>query len=370
MNNLKFDVEGAKEQLTQVFRDRISAQGSVYNVLNVDIEDVQFKDLQAKIANQDQLIADMKADLKQAQTDGGTWFNNVQPQLTAIPQAAINYASLWNESIPLVLAEMGKPEPDRAIMLQVFQGLKDRIAEETTDLNALVTALQTISTAVTADAANFSSSHQPFQQLEDLDKENVAAARTTLAQIQTMISEYDEDIEVDTIKAEKDLAIASNAMKYGGKLGKPGQVIGLTIGLVFIVSATFAIDDLIAAVDARLVEAQKEGEYQLELDSLTAQLVALETASSSLSAIVDEINDMITSVQQTIADWQIESNAIAAVITDLQGDQSVNLILNQFDLGQTQAQYDELSIFATKWQSMEVSPKASNELTVGGDSDS
>lgn len=30
MPQLSFDVEAAKEQLTQLFRDRISAQGSLY----------------------------------------------------------------------------------------------------------------------------------------------------------------------------------------------------------------------------------------------------------------------------------------------------------------------------------------------------
>src|ERR1051325_62943 len=365
MNNLKFDVEAAKEQLTQVFRDRISAQGSVYNLQNVNIEDVAFAELQEKIANQDALIADMKTDLAQAQTDGGQWFNDVQPGLTAIPQAAINYATLWNQVIPIVLDELKKTEPDRQKLQQLFGGLKDRIAEQIASLNTLMTSLKAIQTSVTTDAANFSTNHAPFQQLEDLDKENIAAARTTLAQIKAMIAEYNEDIEVDTIKAEKDLAIASNAMKYGGKLGKPGKIVGLTIGLIFIVSATFAIDDLLAAVDSQLEEAEKEGKYDLLLTSLSAQLIALETASSALADSVQEIGDMISSLQETIDGWNDESNNLAAVISDLQGDQPVSLIINLFDLGQTQAQYDELRIFATKWQTMEVSPKATNDLVLG-----
>lgn len=362
MNKLSFDVETAKEQLTQIFRDRISAQGSVYNVLNVDLEDISFSGLEEKIANQDQLIADLKADLKSAKTDGQNWFNDVQPQLTQIPQAAINYASLWNNTIPMVLEELAKPEPDRDRLEQLFQGLYNSAMAQVGSLSDLMKIIKSTRDEAATDANNFSQNHSSFQQLEDLDKENLAAARTTLAKINAMIAQYNQQIEVDTIKAEKDLAIASNAMKYGGKFGKPGKILGLTIGLIFIVSATMAIDDLLAAVDARLQEAQEQGEYDLEMTSLTTQLISLEAASAALAALVAEFDDLIASLQGTIDGWDADAKVLATIIDDLQGDAPISGILSQFDLGETQAEWDDLRVFATKWQTMEVSPAASNDI--------
>lgn len=366
MHTLTFDVEAAKAQLTQVFRDRIDAQGSVYNVLNVDIEDVSFDDLEKKLPNQQQILADIKSDLKTAQNDGEQWFNEIQPHLTAIPQASINYASLWNNTIPLVLAQLRRTTPDREELQKLFQGLKDSIDQQTAVLGELMTNLQSIRAVQATDAANFSDKHASFQQLEALDQENLVAARNTLDKIKAMIDQLGERIDIDTINAEKDLALASNAMKYGKKLGKPGKILGLTIGLIFIVSASFAIDDLLSTIDQRLEDAEKAGEYELEISLLNAQLVALETASSSLSLLVNELDDLIASLQATISAWNNDGNAIAAIIADLQGDAPIYTVINQFDLGRTQAQWDEISVFAGKWQTMEVSPKAANVLTLDG----
>ena len=242
------------------------------------------------------------------------------------------------------------------------------IDQQTSSLSVLLTALQKLRTAVANDATNFSNKHASFRQLEEIDKENLASARTTLDKIKLMINQFNQEIDVDTIKAEKDLALASNAMKYGKMFGTPGKILGLTIGLVFIANATFAIDDLLATIDRRLEQAEKEGEYELEMTSLTVQLISLETASSALSSLVDEIDDLIASLQATIAGWNTDKEKVSAVISDLEGYQPINSILSQFDLGRTQAEWDEIRVFATKWQTVEISPKATNELMLGGGS--
>jgi len=99
-------------------------------------------------------------------------------------------------------------------------------------------------------------------------------------------------------------------------------------------------------------------------------LISLETASTALASLVGELDDIITSLGDTIAGWSSERSAIAAVIADLAGTQPINSILSQFDLGKTQGQWDELGTFATKWQTMEISPKAANDLILGGMDDS
>jgi hypothetical protein len=362
MTDLQFDVEAAKEQLTQVFRDRISAQGAVYNLQNADIEPVAFTDLEAKVDNQETLVAEMKDALRQAQAHGGTWFNEVQPHLTAIPQAAINYATLWNQVVPLVLAELRKAVPDRARLRSLFGGLKDSIDQQLSGVSTVATSLQALKAVITADADKFSGKYAPFQELESLDRDNVTAARAAIARITAMIAAYDEEIGTDTIASERDLAIASTALKYGQKGGRAGQIAGVTIGVVFIASALHAIDDLVAAVEARLQKAEEGAEFELQLTTLTAQLLALETASSALAALDGELDDLMASVNQTIAAWQQDAAELAEVLTQLSGAQPVTAILNEFDLGRTQSKWDELRIFATQWQTMEIAARASNEL--------
>lgn len=364
MPQLSFDVEAAKAQLTQVFRDRLSAQGSFYGVLNVDIEDVDFAGIPDPIPDQAALVAQLKADLALAQGHVQNWFNTIQPQLTLVPQASINFAAVWNTAIPAILAELRQTEPDRAMLAELFAALEDSSNEQLASLKPLLTTLEGVQTSFAADAANFSAKHEPFKALEALEAETMATARTQLAKAQTLIASLNQEIDVDIIKAEKDLAMASNAMKYGGKLGKIGKILGLTIGLIFIVSATFVIDDLIAAVDQRLAEAEQKGEIELELTLLTAQLLALENASSALAGAVADLDDIHVSLSATVKGWADNSAVLGQIVADLKGDTPINDIINQFDLGRTQAEWDDVSAFGTKWQSMEVSPRAANDIVL------
>ncbi|MGK7893027.1 MAG: HBL/NHE enterotoxin family protein [Xenococcus sp. (in: cyanobacteria)] len=366
--NLQLDVEAAKEQLTQVFRDRIAAQGAVYNLENVNIDEVLFDELtETKIPKQD--LDDIKADLKKAKLDIQQWFNELQPQMAIVPQAAINFATFWDNAIPEVLKSLRQKTPNRQDLQDLFEGLKNQVEEQNSSLNPLLTALQKLRTNVATDATNFSEKHESFRQLEEIDKENLQQTRQTLAKVSAMVKSYNEEIDVDTIKAEKDLALASNVMKYGKKLGNLGEILGLTIGLVFIVSATLTIDDLLAAIDNRLAEAEKAGEYQLEITLLTAQLVSLESASSALANLVSEIDNLIASLQATIKLWNHTRTALMEVISGLKGDRPVNQIINQFNLGETQAQWQEIKIFAIKWQTMEIAPEGrTNDLRLGGNS--
>ncbi len=195
MINLTFDVEGAKEQLTQVFRDRITAQGSINNVQNVELKDIAFSELAQPIPNQAQLIAELKGDLATAQANGGNWLNNLQPQLTVIPQAVINHATLWNTVIPEVLEELGKAEPDRQQLQSLFQGLKHSVDQQVSKLSPLLASIQAFRATAATDASNFSEAHAPFQQIEAIDKQNLASAQATLAKIALLLNQYNEEID-------------------------------------------------------------------------------------------------------------------------------------------------------------------------------
>lgn len=367
MISLKFDVESAKQQLTQVFSDRVDAQGAVYNVLNVNISDPS---LDKMLSDQSATLAAMRTDLQTAQTNGQDWLNNIQPNLTVIPQATINYAAAWNSTIPLILAEMDKSNPDRDVLQSLFQGLNDSIHEQTTTLTPLLTTLQNFKTEQVTNADNFSNKNENFNELEEAEKSGLEAARAALEKIDAIIDSYTEEIDVDLVSAEKDLEIASIAGEVGGILGKAGEggevveALSLIVRLSFIISATFSIDEALSLINQRLQAAQEAGEYKLEMNLLTAQLINLNTASSALSSLVQELADLIGSLQTTIDIWNKEATAIGSVVSALGGTSPVNSILDKFDLGQTQAEWDELSTFATKWQTIEVSPRAHANVTL------
>jgi hypothetical protein len=366
MNSLTFDVEAAKQQLTQVFNDKIAAQGSVYMVQDLDLGGITFSDLEEKVKDQDQLITDMKGDLKQAQADGGTWFNDVQPILTAVPQAAINYATLWDTTTPLLVNQLNQPSPDRAQLQAFFGALRDSVDNQSQTLGGVIDALSNLRTRAFDDSTNFSTRHAPFKQLEEIDKENLEAARQAIAKLETEINKLNDEINSDIITANQDLTLASGAMKAGKQGGRGGKALGLIIGLFFIASASLALDQAMAAIHKRLDDAEKETEFQLELSSLNEQLICLQTASSALAAFVGQLDDLIKSVQQAKDCWGRERDRLTAVITDLQSDQPVDSILSEMDLRRAQGEWDDLRVFATNWQTMEVAASLHNELIIGG----
>lgn len=374
MTQLSFDVEAAKAQLTRLFRARLLAQGATYNLFNVDLSEVDFTDLAGeegpvKVENSADLVAELVQDLAAAKATGQDWLNDGMPDLTAAAQAVIDYASRWDNAIPLVLAELRRDEPDRTTLGELFAGLASAAQHQVGVISPLATEVRAFRDRVATSAADFSRNHLPFRQLEDLDVTDLAAARTTIEQIRSAIAGLSEEIDLDMITAERDLAIASNAMKYGGKLGNPGKILGLTIGLVFIVSATFAIDDLLSAVDARLAQAQEEADYQLEMTLLTAQLISLEVASGALATLTDQVGELVDALDATLTGWRTDAAELAAVVGALDSSAPVSSVVNLFDLGQTQAEWSELATFATKWQTMEVASRPANAVVlepVGG----
>lgn len=368
---LAFDVEGAKAQLTQIFRDRLSAQGSVWNLQNVNIDDVNFNDLAKKIPNQDALVADLKTCLQTAKGNGQTWANNLQPQLTIIPQSVINFASLWDNAIPLILKQLdgSSSDPDISTVTSLFAGLQSKAQEQIAPLQKLLADLKSMRDLVAADAANFSKTHSSFQQIEALDEANIQSIRSKLEKIKLAIDGLNQEIDVDLINAQKDLSIASSAMKYGGKLGDAGKILGLTIGLIFIVMATFEIDALLSAIDQRLADEEAKAELQFEMTLIAIQILALETASSALAHFIAEFDDFIQSLQANIDGWNSMATNLGAIVSQLNAGTPYNQVVSLFDLGKTQGQWDELNNFSQKWQNMEMAPKAYHELVLEGGSE-
>jgi hypothetical protein len=125
MTGLQFDVQAAKEQLAQLLRGRVAAEGFV---------------LQTET---------LFAATKVAQT----WSNDVRPSLTAIPQAIINYASRHEAVLPLVLAELRAAAPDRAKLQVLFAGLAASIEQQVASVSAVAASLKSLETGIAAHTA-------------------------------------------------------------------------------------------------------------------------------------------------------------------------------------------------------------------------
>lgn len=355
MTNLQFDVQAAKEQLTQLLRDRVVAEGAVSNVRTVDFQPVLFPDLQTASGNQQTLFEAMKAALVRAKQDCQTWSNDIQPSLTVIPQATINHASRSDAVLALVLAELREAAPNRAKLRDLFAGLAASIEQQVASVGAVADALQGFKTRIAAGAADFSDQHAPFRELEELDRKNVDAARAAIAQLQAMIAELDENIGVDTIENEKEIGAGRATLNNGAQTNnQAGRIAGVIAGLINFVSVINRIQEMGALIEQRLQKARDNAEYDTRLSSLTAQLLALDTISVALSSADTAVGALIATVARIIDGWKQHASAVAEVITQLPGDQPVAEILSQFDLERTQSKWDELRTFATQWQTAQI----------------
>jgi hypothetical protein len=367
MTNLQFDVQAAKEQLTQLLRDRVAAEGSIFNVQTVDFEPVLFPDLQTASGNEQALFEEMNAVLVRAKSHCQTWSNDVQPKLTAIPQAAINYASILDSALPLVLAELRAAPPNRAQLRALFAGLATAIETQAASVRAVAPLLRSLESSFAADAADFSNRHAPFRELEDLDQKNIEAARAAIGKLQAMIAEFDEEIGVDTIENKKEIGVGRTSLKNGAESNQAGRLAGVTSGLIMFVSVISRIQEMVALIEQRLQKARESAEYETELGSLTAQLLALDTTAAALSAADTAAGGLIATVNHIIDGWKQHASGVAEVIAQLSGDQPVAEILSEFDLERTQSEWDELRTFATQWQTMEI-VTASIDVAVFDDS--
>jgi oligoribonuclease (3'-5' exoribonuclease) len=367
MVDLTINVEALKGKLADYAGDELLGRGSANCVLNLDIEKVMFKE--QDIDNKEEKLNTVKANLAIARKNSMDWLNNIEPELTNIPQGFINYASYFATVIPQIRQELENETPQsRGILKKIFSGLSDQADIQKKTLDALKTSILATAKKIKTDSLNFSDSNQVFADLEAQDEKNLKTAKQVVQNLSELIDKHNRDITAKMIKEEEDLTIADIVISAGGvlgHLGEPIEALGLAIGLVFIVCAGMLISDLQAEIEEEFREAQEEEEYKLIITQLTEQLLALHAASSSLKSMTETIDSLDTSIQGILGHWDSIQTTNQSAITALDDDsQPINDIIGEFNLGRASAEWEEANNFAVKMQALPISRMSQKLKTI------
>lgn len=373
---LATDVTDQQNKLAGYINAKANVAKYVASLQNTDISGVNFKslpdDIQKKLpADPAVLLATVSANLTTAKSHGQFWSNDIQPNLTAIPQAIINYNTQFQAEMalitPLVQDLLNKDDPDkRKELVELFQGLIEKIGEQQTAITTEIANLKTFNTEITADHGNFSSANTQFAAIQQFEQANIDALNTAISGLNDTISALNKAITAESIALGVSVAlIAGGAIGLANAETGVGLVIGAICIVVGMLGVGIATGELIASIQAKQDAQQKEAFDQLEVNELTVQVQALNTTETALSALVTQSQLAMQSVQVILDTWATLSGKLQAVITDLNdSEQNIGNILSLVDLNTAQTQWNQLETFANQMQGFDSAVFAQPTVTL------
>ena len=357
MIDLTIDVEAKKDLLAQFVGDKLQVLGAILSVGNVSLNKVLFEE--QDIPDKDVILQALRENLAKAQSDGLTWQNDIETSLAGVPQAVINYGTLFANALPNIRKLIKEDNPsNRDVLKQIFSGLVNSVGGQIETLDKIKESIALIAGDIKQDSDNFSENNQNFSQLEKIDEENLKEARAAIDSLNESISKYNKEITQKVIKAEEDLTIADIVISAGGAIGKaaePVEALGLAVGLCFIISAGLNIQELSSEIDALFQAAMQEAKHKVAITQLTEQLQCLHVTSSGLKAMVSEVQDIIDTLQGIIDGWEMIGSNLKAAENQLDDfSQPLDQILSEFNLGRASAEWEEVVIFAQKMEGLNI----------------
>lgn len=362
---LATDVTDQQNKLAGYINAKANVAKYVAALQNTDISGVNFKtlpqDLQKKLpADPAVLLETVNANLATAKQHGQFWSNDIQPNLTAIPQAIINFNSQFQAEmqliIPLVQDLLTKDDPDkRQELVELFQGLLKKIGEQQTAVGGEIDNLKTFNTEITADHGNFSSGNNQFAVIQQFEQENITALNSAISGLSDAISALDKAITAEAVALGVSAAlIAGGAIGLANAETGVGLVIGAVCIVVGMIGVGVAAGELISSIEKKQQAEQTKAFDQLEVTELTVQVQALNTAESALGNLVTQSQLAMQSVQVILDTWATLSGKIQAVVTDLNdSEQAIGDIMSLVDLNTAQTQWNQLETFANQMQGFE-----------------
>ncbi|HQU84539.1 MAG TPA: HBL/NHE enterotoxin family protein [Pyrinomonadaceae bacterium] len=364
---LAVDLTDQQNKLAGYINAKANVAKYVAALQNTDISGVNFKtlpsDIQSKLpADPAVLLQTVNANLTTAKQHGQFWSNTIQPGLTSIPQAIINFNSQFQAEmaliLPLVQSLLVTPDPDkRTELVELFNGLLGKIKEQTDAIATEITNLQTFNTEVTGDHGNFSSGNNQFAAIQQFEQSNITALNTAIKGLDDTISTLNTAITAESVAVG-----ASVALIVGGGIGMAsaetgvGAVVGCICLVVGMIGLGVAVGELISSIEQKQEAQQKEAFDQLEVSLLTVQVQALNTAESALGTLVTQSQLAMQSVQVILDTWATLSAKISAVVTDLNdSEKAIGDIMSLVDLQTAQTQWNQLETFAGQMQDFEQS---------------
>lgn len=362
MLQLAMDVTDQKNKLAGYINAKVNVARYVAALQNTNISGVNFNalppDLQSKLPEDPAvLLKRVNDNLATAKQHGQTWSNDIQPNLTLIPQAIINYNSQFqaemNVMLPLVQSLLVTPDPTkRQELVELFQGLLDKLGEQQKSLQGEIDLLKQFNTAVTTDHGNFSSANTSFAAIQQFEEANIKALNDAISGLEDAISALNKAITAEAVALGVSVGlIAGGAIALASAETGVGLVVGAVTMVVGMAGVGVAAGFLISSIEKRQEAAQKEAFDKLEVNELTVQVQALNTVETALSTLVTSSQLAMDSVQVILDTWATLQVKLQAVVTDLNdAEKQIGNIMSLVDLQTAQTQWGQLQDFANQMQ--------------------
>jgi len=362
---LAIDVTDQQNKLAGYINAKANVARYVAALQSTDISGVNFKtlppDIQKKLPEDPAvLLQQVNANLTIAKQHGQTWSNDIQPGLTAIPQAIINYNTQFQVEmgliLPLVQALLIGPDPaKRAELVDLFNGLIQKIEDQNKALSGEIALLKTFNTNVTSDHGNFSSANNSFAAIQQFEQANITALNTAIQGLNSAISALNKAITAEWVALGVSAAlIAGGAIGLANAETGVGLVIGAVCMVVGMIGLGVAAGELVSSIEKEQDAEQKKAFDQLEVTELTVQVQALNTTETALSALVTQSALAMQSVQVILDTWATLQGKLQAVVTDLSNSElAIGDIMSLVDLNTAQTQWGQLETFAGQMQDFE-----------------
>ncbi len=373
---LAIDVTDQQNKLAGYINAKANVARYVAALQNTDISGVNFStlppDIQKKLPEDPAvLLQQVNANLTIAKQHGQTWSNDIQPGLTAIPQAIINYNTQFQVEmgliLPLVQALLIGPDPaKRAELVDLFNGLIQKIEDQNKALSGEIALLKTFNTNVTSDHGNFSSANNSFAAIQQFEQANITALNSAISGLNDAISALNKAITAEAVALGVSVAlIAGGAIGLANAETGVGLVIGAICIVVGMLGVGVAAGELISSIEKKQDAEQKEAFDQLEVTELTVQVQALNTTETALSALVTQSALAMQSVQVILDTWATLQGKLQAVVVDLSNSElAIGNIMSLVDLNTAQTQWGQLETFANQMQDFEAQSFANPPVTL------
>ncbi|MPY24513.1 HBL/NHE enterotoxin family protein [Shewanella psychropiezotolerans] len=361
-----FQTDVTKEKLAGYVNAKANVARYVTALQNTNISGVNFKvlpkDIQDKLPeNPATLLKTVNTNLATAKNHGLYWSNEIQPNLTFIPQTIINYSTQFKIEVgiinPLLVALSAKDDPaKRAEVKELLQGLLAKIEAQQTSITTEMTKLKKFNTDVTDDHNNFSKANGTFAAIQTFEKANIKSLNTAITGLDSAISSLNTAITAEAIAVGASVGlIAGGGLLMANVEATPAaEIAGACIMVVGMIGLGVSIGELVSSIDKKQAAEQKKAFDQLEVTELTVQVQALNTVETALKTLVTQSKLAMSSVQVILDTWATLSAKISAVIADLENtEKKIGDIMSIVDLDTAVEQWGQLQTFANQMQAMD-----------------
>jgi predicted nucleic acid-binding Zn-ribbon protein len=366
METFAIDVKKTKDDLASYVNAKKVVSAYVTALTNTDISGVIFKslpdDLKKQLPEDPSVILEkLKAELATAQSHGMTWLNDIEPDLTKIPQAIINYNSQFQAEydlmMPLIKDLIKNPDDKekRDELTGLFKGLLENLNDQEKDIVTEMGKIRKFNTDIHNDSLNFSSANKDFDAIRTWEQDNVTILNDKIKALNDAISALNKEITATAISAGVSVGVCAAGIGLIASGGVVKPIVGAVVMVVGMIGLGVSIGFLISAINEKADEESEKTKDQLEVTLLSQQVVALTTVETTTGDLVTKSKNAEDAVQVILDTWGTLKVKLEAVITDLEkSEKHIGDILSEVDLKVAKNQWGQLQDFATQMQALKV----------------